>query len=288
MKILILGSSGMLGYSLFKNLTAKRDLEVFGLLRDKQKFQEYFSKEELKNIYEVDLAENVDEIEKVFQIVRADYLINCAGSIPQKEYKINNLIYLNSLLPHILRDYCDKYSAKLIQFSTDCVFSGKKGNYSETDPTDATDLYGRTKILGEVNSKNHLTIRTSIIGHELFSKVSLVEWFLDEKQKVKGFKNAIFSGFPCAYWSEILNEYVFTNQTLGGVIHIASEPIDKFELLSKIAKVYRKEIQIEEYENYFSNKSLNSDLFNKLVGFKPPKWDELIIKMNKDYRKNFS
>ena len=192
------------------------------------------------------------------------------------------------MLPHILKDCCDKYSAKLIQFSTDCVFNGEKGDYSESDLTDAKDLYGRTKILGEINTKNHLTIRTSIIGHELFSKVSLVEWFLNSTDKVQGYKNAIFSGFPCVYWSEILCDYILKNKTLGGVMHIASDPINKFELLSKIAEIYKKNIEIEEDVNYFSNKSLNSDRFNNLVGFKPPGWDELILKMNKDYRKHYS
>lgn len=287
MKILVLGSSGMLGYSLFKNLSDKSNLDIYGTIRNKEKYKDRFTKNEFNKILELDVLEQANEIKEVISHINPNYVINCIGAISQKESEDKNLIYLNSFFPHVLKENCDASSVKLIHFSTDCVFNGKKGNYSELDLADAHDLYGRSKYLGEVKSKNHLTIRTSIIGHELSSNMSLVNWFLNEKEKVRGYKNAVFSGFPCVYISEILSTYIFNNRDLGGVMHIAANPINKYDLLSKIAKVYKKNIEIEEYEDYKSDKSLNSSKFNKMVKFSPPEWDKLILLMNEEYRNNF-
>ncbi len=277
----------MLGYSLFKNLSSKNDLEVYGTVRNKRNFRKEFTKNEFDKIYELDVLKQENLIKKRIAELNPDYVLNCIGSISQKSENEKNVIYLNSALPHEIKKLCDLNSSKLIHFSTDCVFNGKKGNYSEEDRPDATDLYGKTKLLGEIKSKSHITIRTSIIGHELSSKVSLVDWFLNEKEGVKGFKNAIFNGFPSVYIGEILNNYIFKNKNLSGILHVASYPISKYDLLLKISKQYKKEIKIEEYKDFVSNKSLNSKKFNKLTNFSSPDWDYLIFLMFKEYCQNF-
>ncbi len=287
MKILILGSTGMLGYSLFKNLSEKNHLEVYGTIRNKEVFKAKFSSNEYDKIFELDVFEDANKISNTIKEINPDFVINCIGAITQKESKKYELIFLNSLLPHIIQDICDDNSSKLIHFSTDCVFNGENGNYVEDDLSDAFDLYGKSKYLGEILSNTHLTIRTSIIGHELNNNVSLVDWFLSQDKKVTGYKNAIFSGFPCVYLAEILSEYIFDNKSLNGLMHIAAKPICKYDLLKKIANVYKKGTRIEQYDNYYSNKSLNSSKFNTLVGFRPPEWDYLINLMHEDYCKYY-
>ena len=287
MKILVLGSSGMLGYSLFKNLSDKSNLDIYGTIRNKERYKDKFTKNEFNKILELDVLEQANEIKEVISHINPNYVINCIGAISQKENEDKNLIYLNSFFPHVLKENCDASSVKLVHFSTDCVFSGEKGNYSEVDFSDAYDLYGKSKYLGEILSTNHLTIRTSIIGHELISNLSLVDWFLNEKGSVKGYTNAIFTGFPCVYISEILNNYIFTNNKLGGLVHLAAKPINKYDLLSNIAKIYKKDIEVKKYEDYYSNKSLNSTKFNTLTGFNPPEWSLLIPLMHEEYCKNY-
>lgn len=286
MKILVLGTSGMLGYSLFKFFSRQENLDVHGTIRHKNKYIERFSNEEFKNILELDVLSDAVNIGSVINKIKPNYVINCIGSISQRGDDNINLIYLNSLLPHMLKKNCDSAGSKLIHFSTDCVFNGSRGNYSETDPSDASDLYGKTKYLGEILTGSHLTIRTSIIGHELSGNISLVDWFLNEERSVKGYKNVIFSGFPCIYVAKILNNFIF-RKDICGLLHVAAQPISKYDLLSKIAQVYKKDIEIEEYEDYKSDKSLNSYKFNSLTGFFPPNWDELISLMHEEYCKNY-
>jgi len=277
----------MLGYSLFKNFSKKDHLEVYGTIRNKEVFKAKFSSNEFDKLFELDVFEDTNKTSKTIKNINPDFVINCIGAISQKESRKKELIFLNSLLPHIIQDICEDNSSKLIHFSTDCVFNGEKGNYEEVDLSDAFDLYGKSKYLGEILSTNHLTIRTSIIGHELNNDVSLIDWFLSQDKTVKGYKNAIFSGFPCVYLAEILNEYIFDNKSLNGLMHIAAKPISKYDLLKKIAKVYKKKIKIEQYDNYYSNKSLNSSKFDSLVGFRPPEWDYLINLMYEDYCKYY-
>ena len=277
----------MLGYSLFKNLFKKNNLEVFGTIRNKENYKDKFSSSEYNKIFELDVIADTNKIQSIIKSIQPEFVINCIGAISQKESKRKELIFLNALLPHLIQDICDGTGCKLIHFSTDCVFNGEKGNYEEAEPSDAYDLYGRSKFLGEILSDTHLTIRTSIIGHELNNNVSLVDWFLSHDDTVKGYENAIFSGFPCVFFAEILSKYIFCNENTNGLMHIAAKPISKFDLLKKIANVYKKKTRIEQYDDYYSNKSLNSSKFNALVGFHPPEWDYLINLMYKDYCKYY-
>ena len=172
---------------------------------------------------------------------------------------------------------------RLIHFSTDCVFSGRKGMYSEKDDIDTTDLYGLSKYLGEVDGDNCLTIRTSIIGKELNTKNGLFEWFLsNDGGAVEGYTNAIFSGFPTIVLAEILVKIISGFPELSGVWHVSSDPISKFDLLKLIAIEYGLQINIKPFADFLEDRSLDSSRFRNETGIIPPKWPELIRIMKED------
>jgi dTDP-4-dehydrorhamnose reductase len=195
-------------------------------------------------------------------------------------------IEINSLLPHKLADACTDVGARLIHFSTDCVFSGSRGAYSETDTPDATDLYGRSKLLGEVDYGPHLTLRTSIIGHELDKAVSLVDWFLHNEGPISGYVNAVFSGMPTVYIAEFLRAHVFCGE-LRGLYHLSVEPINKYKLLCLIKDQYGLSTEISPYEDFRIDRSLNSEKLRSATGFVSPAWEDLITKMREEYLEYF-
>ena len=161
--------------------------------------------------------------------------------------------------------------------STDCVFSGTKGNYKETDTPDAEDIYGKTKYLGEITEEGALTIRTSIIGRELATCNNLVEWFLSNQgKKVNGYTNAIFNGFPTISFAQIIASIIVKEQKLSGLYHISSHPISKYKLLTLIRDKMRLNIDIEEYPHYRCDRSLDSSLYQNNTGFKPQTWEDMI------------
>ena len=186
-------------------------------------------------------------------------------------------IYINSLLPHRIAKICSKFSIRLINFSTDCVFSGVRGNYTEDDIPDPIDFYGRTKLVGEVNYGNVLTIRTSFIGHQINSKYGLLEWFLTQKDNCKGFVNAIYSGLPTIEIAKILNDHIIFNKKLKGLYQISGNAINKYELLSLINKIYGLKLIIEKEHEVKIDRSLNSKKFEDAT-YKPPNWESLIKK----------
>lgn len=193
MKVLVIGETGMLGYSLFKNLSDAKGFDVYGTVRSIRGKEQFFGDCQKQLFKDVDVS-NLSSIDAVFTALKPDAVINCIGLIKHHSISKQHIdaVLINSLLPHQLANICDKYLCKLIHFSTDCIFDGKKGKYTETDIPDALDLYGRSKYLGEVDYAPHLTLRTSIKGHELGSAVSLVNWFLPQKNSTKGFSKAIF------------------------------------------------------------------------------------------------
>jgi dTDP-4-dehydrorhamnose reductase len=193
---------------------------------------------------------------------------------------------LNSALPHRLLDLSNQFNSRLIHISTDCVFSGRRGNYQESDIPDADDVYGRSKILGEVFDSNSITLRTSIIGHELLTNYSLLNWFLAQNDSCEGYRNAIFSGLPTVIFSEIIRDLVIPNAQLTGLFHVSASPINKFDLLTLIAKIYRKKILIKPNDEIKIDRSLNSKKFKDATGFNPPPWENLINYMHKIYQKS--
>lgn len=283
MKVLIIGGTGMLGHKLVQCLS--RDFEVFATVRGSAEpisDREIFSAE---TIFENIDVESIETVERVAAEVSPDYLINAVGIIKQLPSAKNAVktITINSLLPHQLAQIAENHNARLISISTDCVFDGRKGMYSETDLPDATDLYGKSKNLGEVVNGDHLTIRTSIIGRELGSAHSLIEWFLSNRGKtVKGFANAIYSGFPTVVLAEIIGDLMRNHPEIKGLYHISSDPISKFDLLQLVRKHFDLDIRIERDEEFKLDRSLDSGKFRAETDFIPESWDTMIRKMADD------
>ncbi len=280
MKVLVLGASGMLGNAMVRSFADSDAFEVFGSLRNSQHLIHFSSKIQANLICGVDV-ENQDCLLKVFLQSRPDVVINCIGVVKQLADSEDPLsaVPLNTMLPHRLAQLCRLTDARLIHISTDCVFSGKKGAYLEDDLPDASDVYGRSKLLGEVDYPHCVTLRTSIIGHELSGHRSLVGWFLAQSGPVKGFSRAFFSGLPTVELASIVRERVIPDKSLRGLFHVAAEPISKFELLQLIGQAYRHPIDIHSDDTLSIDRSLNAERFNKLTGYKPPGWPELISKM---------
>jgi dTDP-4-dehydrorhamnose reductase len=226
-----------------------------------------------------------DSVTRAFATAQADVVINAVGVIKQLPTAKDPIVALtiNSLFPHRLAALCREANARLITLSTDCIFNGRKGMYTEDDIADAEDLYGRTKYLGEATGENCLTLRTSIIGRELGSAHSLVEWFLSNRGgKVKGFTKAVYSGFPTIIMAGIIADLIERHPLLSGLYHVSSEPINKCELLRLMRDAYRVEIEIEPESDFRIDRSLDSKRFREATGFTSPAWPEMIKRMADD------
>jgi dTDP-4-dehydrorhamnose reductase len=281
MKVLVLGVTGMLGNAVFRYLSAQSEISVFGAVR-RLSTSKHFNGELTKQLISGWDAENHDSTIRIFNQIRPDVVINCVGLVKQLTESEDPLqaIPINSMLPHRLAALAETARARLVHISTDCVFSGSRGMYRETDQPDAKDLYGRTKFLGEVTRTPAITLRTSIIGRELESNRSLVGWFLSQEGSVKGFKRAIFSGLPTVELARVICEFVLPRPELSGLFHVAAPPIDKYSLLKIIADVYGKSIGIVPDESFVIDRSLDASKFNEATGYKSPDWPELIRRMH--------
>lgn len=273
-KIIVFGASGMLGHVLYTEL--KKNHEVWGTVRSEKCFPE------LLTGYNID---DLEKIEKLIAEIKPDFVINCIGIIKQLKSSKDKILSLevNSLWPHRLAELCGRYNSKMIHFSTDCVFTGEKGNYIETDLPDSRDTYGLTKLLGEVDYSHALTLRTSIIGHELNSNVSLISWFMSQQNECKGFSRAIYSGFPTIVVASFINEIILEN-FISGVYHFSSMPINKFELLKLVASEYSKKIIINPDDELKIDRSLNSDRLRSKLNWLPDTWPVMIKKMLVHYQ----
>lgn len=283
MKVLVLGGNGMLGHKLIQQLSG--DFEIFSTIRQPFDKVERFGIFERSRTFDQVDVENIGELDRAISAVRPDAVINAVGIIKQlpSSKDVITTLSVNSILPHRLHELADRYGFRLICVSTDCVFSGAKGMYSETDQADAFDLYGRSKNLGEVIAENCLTVRTSIIGRELTSQHSMVEWFLSNRGKsVNGYANAIYSGFPTIVFADIIANLLSEHRDLRGLYHVSSEPINKFELLGLINDQYDSDITIERFEDFAIDRSLDSSRFQALTGFEPMPWPEMVKKMAAD------
>ena len=281
MKILVLGITGMLGNAMFRYLSGQPALSVYGAVR-RSAASKYFSPELASRLIAGWDAENHDSTIRIFNQVRPDVVINCVGLVKQLAEADDPLqaIPINSILPHRLAALSETLGARLVHISTDCVFLGTRGKYKEEDTPDAKDLYGRTKALGEVTSGSAITLRTSIIGHELEGNRSLVGWFLSQSGPVKGFRRAIFSGLPTVELSRVVCEYVLPKPELNGLFHVAAPPIDKCTLLELVAEAYGKTIEIVPDESFVIDRSLDASKFREATGYKSPDWRELIGRMH--------
>jgi dTDP-4-dehydrorhamnose reductase len=280
MRVLIFGATGMLGSTLFRYLSLDSTLEVFATVRSHA--DKHFG--DSKNLIRGINIENPSSLVEAFIKAKPDVVVNCIGLVKQLSESTQPLkaLLVNAQLPHQLSELCKLNNSRLILISTDCVFSGKKGNYTEQDFPDAKDLYGRSKLLGEVDEPHALTLRTSIIGHELESKKGLLEWFLSQRDQTKGFNKAIFSGLPTIELSKVIKNMLH-RPDLSGLYHVSSEAINKYDLLCLIAKIYNKTIHIVKDDNLIIDRSMNSARFSAATGYVAPSWPELISAMHATY-----
>lgn len=277
----MLGASGMLGHAMLRVLSDGAGLEVHGTARSSAARRLLAPELQGRILCGVDV-EHQDSLIHAFDQAKPQVVVNCIGLIKQLAEAEDPLAALpiNAMLPHRLARLCDLIGARLVHFSTDCVFDGSRGNYLESDRSDATDLYGRSKYLGEVAYPHTITLRTSIIGHELASTHALVEWFLAQEGQVKGYTRAIFSGLPTVELARVVRDVVLPRPELSGVYHVASAPISKFDLLTLVAKVYGKSIKIVPDASVVIDRSLNAQRFREATGYVAPTWPELVQKMH--------
>lgn len=277
MRVLILGGTGMLGHRLWMDLG--RTHETWATIRGPAAA--------LPDLPGIDRGRAIEGVEalqfesvmRAFGEARPDVVINCIGLIKQQKRAKEALpsIDLNARFPHQVATLCAASGARLIHISTDCVFAGTKGMYTESDPVDAQDVYGRSKALGEVVHADHaLTIRTSIIGRELWTRYGLLEWFLGQSGAVKGFRKAIFSGFTTATIADFLRDVILPRPGLHGLYHVSAEPIDKYDLLQRVKTAFGRQIEILPDDSVTIDRSLDSSRFRAETGFVPPSWTTMI------------
>lgn len=285
MKILILGANGMLGNACIKYFNNKKNFQLIGAVRSFNSLIGFSPSERKLIISDIDMSD--EKIRANFFVnERPDVVLNCIGIVKQAS-GINEpmqSIRLNALLPHELAASCAEIGARLIHISTDCVFSGRKNSpYLEDDPSDAVDLYGKTKFLGEIKDRNEvITLRTSYIGNELKGANGLLEWFLAQKGSCQGYTEAIYSGVPTVILARVIESIILEHPKLSGLYQVAATPISKYNLLMMIAKQFKKEITIIENSELKIDRSLDGSLFCLKTGFIAPSWDEMIEEMYLD------
>jgi dTDP-4-dehydrorhamnose reductase len=283
MRILVFGGSGMLGHKLVQRLG--REFEVWCTLRSGfDQVEKYGIVDRKRTLENVDVTD-ISQVRGAIEHAAPEVVINAVGLIKQvpAASDVIQVLAVNSVFPRLLGSLSAQYGFRLITFSTDCVFSGVKGSYVESDPSDAQDLYGMSKFLGEVSEGNCLTLRTSIIGRELGTHHSIVEWFLSNRGgSVKGYVNAIYTGFPTVVIADIVADVLSKHHDLSGVYHVSSEPISKFDLLNLLNRHFATGTEITPFEEYVIDRSLDSTRFRNVTGFVPQTWDQMIGQMTAD------
>ncbi|TRX40139.1 dTDP-4-dehydrorhamnose reductase family protein [Flavobacterium restrictum] len=287
MRILILGVSGLIGHKLLQDL--KKDFEIYATLhRAKSDYGD------LPLFSEKNIIENIDVLDYevlkgVLFAVNPDVILNCVGITKRKINTDNflDVLMVNSVFPHKLARWAKKNKKRVIHFSTDCVFDGKKGNYDETSLTNAEDLYGRTKALGEINYSHTLTIRSSFIGQELFDKTELLDWFLSQEGKtINGFKKVLYSGVSTQFMASVVKNILLNFPDLSGLYQLAPEnAIPKYELLSIAKEAFKVSVTINADEKYVHLPTLDGSKLKNAMDLKIPSWKEMMIDLalNKDF-----
>lgn len=282
MRILVLGGDGMLGHQLLKQWSGRHDVGV--TVRSELKTYSPYGLFTEANTYSLVDIRSMERILEVLADFRPEAVINAVGLIKQRPDAKEAIpsIEINSLLPHRLALMCTAIGARLVHLSTDCVFSGRRGNYSETDTPDPEDVYGRSKLIGEVGGPGCITLRTSIIGRELARNTSLIEWFLAQRGVVRGFTKAIYTGFSTIEMARIIESVLLHHKDLCGVYNVSSAPIDKYELLGLVKHFFKLETEIVPDDSFVCDRSLNSARFREITGYVAPGWEQMIEEMAKD------
>ena len=283
MRVLVLGGAGMLGHKVCQ--VFRRRFDTWATLLPGYRAPEGYQILDEDHLLDGVDAFQMDTVVRAMAEVKPDAVINCIGIIKHLRAAKDPIISLtiNSLFPHQLANLCRASGSRLVHMSTDCVFSGRKGMYTEADVSDAEDLYGRTKFMGEVDAPGCLTVRTSIIGRELDTANGLIEWFLAQREgKVQGFRRAIFSGFTTQALARIIADLLENHPQLSGLYQVSSDPITKFDLLSLVNEIYGLGVRIEADSQFICDRSLDSSRFRSATNFQPPTWVEMIQEMRRD------
>lgn len=280
MKILILGGDGMLGHQLLAYLKPRHDVKVT-LRQDLAVYHQYGLFDSNNAFAGIDIR-SLERLVEVMADFRPEAVINAVGIVKQRADAKESIpsLEINALLPHRLAVICKGIGARLIHLSTDCIFSGKKGNYLESDPSDAEDLYGKTKFLGEVHEANCLTLRTSIIGRELSRHTSLLDWFLAQTSTVKGFTKAIYTGFTTIEMARIVERMLLEFPKAHGVYQVSSEPINKYDLLLLFREKLGHKLEIIPDYDFSCDRSLDSTRFRTEFNYTPPSWPDMIEELS--------
>lgn len=288
LKILILGANGLIGSTFFRYLSKNLNFSVFGSIRSTKASSVAGRRDSNRKIINSEGLQYADTLISVLNQVKPDLVINCCGLTKHQNTENNLLKFypINAYMPMILAELCELSGARLIQISSDCVYSGGSGSYVEDDIPDARDAYGQSKHMGEiVNSPNAITLRTSTIGHEINTRFGLLEWFLSQN-KCLGYSKAFFSGLPTVELARIIEQYVIPSPELHGLYHVGAKPIDKYSLLQIIKNKYNKDIEIVQNFDFAIDRSLNSKKFTDATGYIAPEWPLLIDYMYDDFKKD--
>jgi dTDP-4-dehydrorhamnose reductase len=280
MKILILGGDGMLGHQMLLSLQHRHEVKVT-LRQDRHAYAQYDLFDTSNSYVGIDVCDEND-ISTVLSDFNPHAVINAVGVVKQRQSAKEAIpsLTINSLFPHRLSQMCESIKARTIHFSTDCIFSGRRGNYTEADVSDAEDLYGRSKFLGEIQDKHCVTLRSSVIGLELSRKASLIEWFLAQKGTIKGFRQAIYSGLTTQEMSRVVEHVLVKCPDLSGVWHVSSHAINKYELLAMFSALLgRKDTKIEPDDHFICDRSLMGETFNRRTGYKAPSWEAMLTEL---------
>lgn len=270
----------MLGSAIYNYIALNGEFDVIGTYRSGRSIEGLIQNRNSR-LVQCHFDPSASNATELINKIKPNVVINCVGVIKQlrEASEILTVVPVNTILPHQINASCRTLGARFIHFSTDCVFSGRNGNYKETEQPDPPDLYGISKYLGEVNEEGALTLRTSIIGHELHSKNSLLEWFLSQNNQAMGFTNAYFSGLPTNEVARVVIKILKSYPELSGIYHLASNRISKYDLLTKINNVYRKNLHIIPDEKLTIDRSLNGKKLSSTINYNPPSWYKLILEM---------
>jgi dTDP-4-dehydrorhamnose reductase len=285
-KILVMGGEGMLGHKMFQTLASRFSdvaCTIYGSLED-----DIYSRIELfhgTSTFERVNAADVPALQQLLREVEPDVVVNCIGIVKQRPEAKDYIpsITLNSLLPHVLAGTLRPWGGRVIHFSTDCVFDGKRGGYSEDDPSSAEDLYGKSKYLGEVAAGNAVTFRTSIIGRELAHFKSLLEWLLSQNHKtVKGFTRALYSGVTTNHMAQFVGDVIEQHPQLSGLYHLVTRAVSKHDLLCMLRDAYGLDIEVIPDDSFFCDRSMQGDKLRQAIGYSCPPLDELVVRLAAD------
>jgi dTDP-4-dehydrorhamnose reductase len=284
MRVIILGVSGLIGHSLFKEISSK--FETYGILHNNKSFYSNHVLFETENVFDNIDVLDFEVLSKVLLAVDPDVIINCVGITKRKE-EIKNTgltLYVNALFPHKLAEWSKANNKRIIHFSSDCVFDGKVGNYSEESLTTAEDMYGRTKALGEINYNHTLTLRSSFIGRELFSKTELLEWFLSQNGlTIRGFTKALYTGVSTIFLSKIVADIIESHPNLSGLKQLSIEkPISKYELLCLAREAFKCNIEIIPDDTFEIKPTLKGEKLRDELGYVVPTWENMMYDLAKD------